>query len=41
MWCLVVALIHGLLQYPVDFLKQGDKKTINQMFSPEPLQLNS
>lgn len=41
MWCLIVALIHGLLQYPVDFLKQGDKKTINQMFSPEPLQLNS
>jgi H+/Cl- antiporter ClcA len=38
--CTSVALIVGLCTYPIDFLKTGDKVTINEMFSKDPLTSN-
>lgn len=40
-WVFIVCFFTGLVTYPVEFMRQGDKKTINFMFSSLPLQENT
>lgn len=39
-WCIAVALIHGLMQYPADFMMITDYKILNHMFLPGSLDKN-
>ena len=36
----IVTLLTSLVTYPIDFMRQGDKKTINNLFSNDPMQEN-